>query len=57
MAILQLLQGYKTYIASAGLLGLSVFQLSQGQYDQAAQSFLGALAAVGLHSAIVKSST
>jgi hypothetical protein len=53
MGLSNLLAGYKTYIASLGLVGLSVYQLSQGQADQAAQSFFGARAAFGLHSAIV----
>jgi hypothetical protein len=52
--ILNVLSGYKTYIAAAGLFGLSLYQLSQGQYDQAGQSILAALAAAGLRSAIAK---
>ena len=55
MAFFDLLSGYKTYLAALGLVGLSVYQATQGQYDQAAQSFFGAMAAAGLHSAIVKS--
>ena len=55
MAIMNSITGYKTYIAALGLVGLAVYQGSQGQFDQAAQSIFGALAAVGLHSAIVKS--
>ncbi|MCA1685767.1 MAG: hypothetical protein LC745_07215, partial [Planctomycetia bacterium] len=56
VTIFSVLTGYKTYIAAVGLLGLSIYQASQGQFDQAAQSLFGALAAVGLHSAIVRSS-
>jgi hypothetical protein len=52
MNILNVLTGYKTYIAAAGLFGLSIYQASQGQYDQATQSILAALAAAGLRSAI-----
>lgn len=42
------LEGYKTKLAAAGLLGLALYQLSQGQYEQAAQSFLAGLAALGI---------
>jgi hypothetical protein len=52
MAILTLLTGYKTYVAAAGLACLSFYQLTVGQYDQATQSLLAALAAIGLRSAI-----
>lgn len=54
MNILSLVNGYKTYIAAAGLMGLSMYQVSAGQYDQASQTFLAALAAAGLRSAIAK---
>jgi len=52
MAIVNILSGYKTYIAALGLFGLAAYQLSVGQYDQAAQSFFAGLAAVGLRGAI-----
>ena len=42
MAILNLIDGYKTYLAALGLLGLALYQVTQGQYDQATQSFLAA---------------
>jgi hypothetical protein len=54
MAILNLLSGYKTYLAAAGLFGLAVYQISQGQIDTGVQSFLGALAAAGLRHAVAK---
>jgi hypothetical protein len=54
MAILNLLSGYKTYLSAAGLVGLAVYQISQGQIESGAQSFLGALAAAGLRHAIAK---
>jgi hypothetical protein len=44
--------GFKTYLACAGLLGLALYQFSQGQIEQASQSFLAALAAYGLRSAL-----
>jgi hypothetical protein len=46
------LSGWKTYLAAAGLVGLAIYQVSQGQVELAIQSFLAALAAVGLRSAI-----
>ena len=52
---LEVLSGWRTYFAAAGLLGLALYQLSQGQYDQAMQNLLAALAAFGLRSAIAKS--
>jgi hypothetical protein len=54
MSILNALSGYKTYLAAAGLVGLAVFQVSTGQYEQAVQSALAALTAVGLRHAIAK---
>lgn len=44
--------GFKTYLACAGLIGLALYQFSQGQVEQASQSFLAALAAYGLRSAL-----
>jgi hypothetical protein len=52
VAFLSVLNGYKTYIAAAGLVGLSVFQLSTGQVAPAIQTILSALAMAGLRSAI-----
>jgi|GEM_PF-1419546 hypothetical protein len=49
---MNLLNGYKTYLAAAGLFGLALYQFSQGQVEQAVQSFLGALAAVGIRNAL-----
>lgn len=56
MAIMNLVSGYETYIAALGLVGLAVYQVSLGQYDQAGQSFLAGLAAAGLRNAVAKSS-
>ena len=53
-SILNVLTGYKTYIAAAGLAGLAIFQASTGDYPQAIQSLLGALTAAGLRHAIAK---
>lgn len=47
-----MLAGYRTYIAAAGLVGLGLHQLSQGQVDAALQSFVQALGLFGLRQAI-----
>jgi len=47
-----MLEGYKTYIAAAGLVGLALYQFSQGQIEQAIQSVLGAMAAFGIRNAL-----
>lgn len=49
---LDVLPGFKTYIAALGLLGLGVYQLSQGDYPSAVQSIMGALAAFGIRTAV-----
>lgn len=46
------LNGFKTYLAAAGMLGLALFQFSTGDYATAWQSMMGALAAFGLRVAI-----
>lgn len=57
MNLLDFAKGFRTYIAAAGLLGLALYQFSEGQYEVAAQSFLAALAAFGLREAIKTNST
>jgi hypothetical protein len=54
MAILNVLSGYKTYVAAAGLVGLAVYQFSQGQVETGVQSVLAALTAAGLRHAVAK---
>lgn len=49
---MNLINGYKTYLAAAGLLGLALYQFSQGQVEAAIQSFLAALAAFGIRQAL-----
>ena len=44
--------GWKTYLAAAGLVGLAIYQLSQGEIQAAIQSFLAALAALGIRHAV-----
>lgn len=48
------LAGYKTYIGAAGLLGMAVYNLSQGDYANALQNFSLALAAFGLRAAVAR---
>ena len=54
MNVIDVLSGYKTYIAAVGLVGLAVYQASQGDVQTAFQTFLAALAAVGLRHAVAK---
>ena len=54
MGILTLLNGYKTYIAALGLVGLAIYQISVGEYNMALQSILAGLAAAGLRSDMAK---
>ena len=49
---MEIINGYKTYLAAAGLLGLALYQFSQGQFEAAMQSLFGALAAFGLRQAL-----
>jgi MFS-type transporter involved in bile tolerance (Atg22 family) len=51
---LSFLDGFKTYLAAAGLFGMALYQFSQGQTEMAFQSLMAALAAVGLRSAVHK---
>lgn len=51
------LDGWKTYLAALGLVGLAVYQFSQGQVELALQSFMAALAAFGLRQAIDRNPT
>jgi hypothetical protein len=46
----KILGNYKVYLAGVGLIGLAVYQLSQGQADAAVTSFLAGLATLGLRS-------
>jgi hypothetical protein len=48
------LDGWKTYIAAAGLFGLALYQFSQGDFATAIQSLMAALAAVGVKHAIAR---
>lgn len=48
------LEGKKTNLAALGLLGLALYQFSAGQYPEAYQSLMAALAAFGVRSAVAK---
>jgi len=52
--LMKWLDGKKTYLAAAGLFGLALYQVSVGQGDQAVQSLLAGLSALGLRHAIAK---
>jgi hypothetical protein len=52
VAFLGVLNGYKTYIAAAGLVGLGVFQLSTGQIPLGLQTLFSAMTVAGLRGAI-----
>lgn len=54
MSILSLLNGYKTYLAAVGLIGLAIYHASIGEIEAATQAILAALAAAGLRDAIAK---
>jgi hypothetical protein len=45
---------YKTYVAAAGLVGLAVYQMSQGQGQDAWHSLMLAGTAVGLRHTVSK---
>lgn len=45
---LNFLDGYRTYIGAAGLFGMGVYRLSEGDYSQAVTDFSLALAALGI---------
>lgn len=50
--LIEAIKGYKTYIAAVGLIGLGVYQASQGDFPSAFQSLMGGLAAFGVRSAL-----
>lgn len=47
--------GKKTILAGVGLLCLSVYQLTTGEYDKAAETFFAALGLLGIRHAVKKS--
>ena len=55
--LLNLVNGYKTYIAAVGLAGMAIYQFSTQEYELGVQSLLAALTAAGLRNAITKVSS
>lgn len=51
---LSFLDGFKTYLAAAGMFGLALYQFSSGEYDTAWTSLMAALAAVGIKHAVTR---
>lgn len=54
MPTFDFLSGYRTYLGAAGLFGLAIYQFSQGDYAEAYQSAMQALAVFGARAAIAK---
>jgi hypothetical protein len=50
-----MLNGWKTYLAAAGLVGLAVYQLSVGDYNTAWTNLMAALAVFGVRNAMARS--
>jgi hypothetical protein len=48
------LHGFKTYLAVACLLGVSLYQSTSGEYARASYTFFSALATAGLRHAIAR---
>lgn len=57
MDLSKLLTGYKTYLAAAGLFGLGVYQISQGNMEVGIQSLLAGLAAFGIRTAVANANS
>jgi high-affinity Fe2+/Pb2+ permease len=49
-----MLNGWKTYLAAAGLFGLAVYQLSMADYNAAWTSLMAALATFGVRNAMAR---
>lgn len=49
-----MLEGWKTYLAAAGLFGLALYQFSTGDYMTAWQSVMAALAVFGVRQAMAR---
>jgi hypothetical protein len=51
---MDVLAGWKTYLAAAGLVGLALYQASTGDMTTAWQSLMAGLAAFGLRAAVAR---
>ena len=49
---MNVLKGCKTYLGAAGLFGLALYHLSQGDYQAALESLGQAIVAAGLRNAL-----
>lgn len=49
-----MLDGWKTYIAAIGLVGLAVYNFSTGDYQTGMTNLMAALAAFGIRSAMAR---
>ncbi len=52
MPIINVLTGWKSYLAAAGLFGLALYKVSTGDYPGAWTSLMAALAVFGVRQAI-----
>lgn len=52
---MNILQGWRTYIAAAGLFGLAVYNFSQGDYPTAWTNLMAAIATFGVRNAMARS--
>lgn len=50
-----MLNGWKTYIAAVGLLGLAIYNFSMGDYTTGMTNLMAALAAFGIRNAMARS--
>ena len=46
--------GYKSVLAGVGMIGLGIYQMTQGQIEQGIASLTQGLAVIGLRGALVK---
>ena len=54
MRFVEALNGFKTYLAVACLIGVALYQLTAGEYAPAIHTFFTALATAGLRHAIAR---
>jgi hypothetical protein len=54
---LKAFDGYRTYAAGVGLIGLGVYQLTQGDVDRGLASVMAGLAAFGVRAALAGHAT
>jgi len=52
--MLKALDGYKTYLAAAGLFGLALYHFSVGDFSIGMESLMAALAVFGVRNAMAR---